>query len=140
MPHRISRLTKMVLLIAALAGTGFAAVRGAQDPSSPESTNAEDGCSIGLEKEAEKPRILYDSNPKPFLLVPLILSEVSPIGSISPGQRLTICDRVDRSTWNRRSAWLQVRVDDGDGNATGSRRAGWITMSRDEADLWIAEP
>ncbi len=139
MPQRITRLTNMVLLTAALAAIGFATVGRAQDPPPPKSADAEIKLvCIGIERTAEKPRILYDSNPEPFPLLPLIVSEVNQIGAISPGQQLTICSRVDRSTWNRRSAWLQVRVNDG--NDGTSRPFGWITMSRDEANSWIPEP
>ena len=126
MAQYITRLTIMVLLIELLTGTGFATAT--QDPS-PE-------C-IGIEKTAQKPWILYDSNPKPFPLLPLIVSDVNQIGAISPGQQLTICKRVDRSTWNRRSAWVQVRINTR--NDYSGPQSGWITMSRDEADTWIPE-
>ena len=127
MREHITRLTNTVLVIALLTGTGFATGRRTQDPVE---------C-IGIEKTAEKPRILYDSNPKPFPFLPLIVSDVNQIGAISPGQQLTVCRRVDRSTWNRRSAWLQVRVNADNGDT--DHPSGWITMSRDEANLWIPE-
>ena len=140
MPQHITRLTNTVLLIAALAGTGFTTGRPTQDPPPPEPAVVETEfvCIVGIERTAEKPRILYDGNPEPFPFLPLIVSDVNQIGAISPGQQLTVCSRVDRSTWNRRSAWLQVRVNDG--NDDTNPPSGWITMSRDEANLWIPEP
>ncbi len=98
-------------------------------------TNNSPGCS-GTQRTADRGWLLYDSNPRPFPLLPLIRSEVHLIGGISTGQQFTICERVDRSTWSRRTAWLHVRVDDGNTNPS----LGWINMSREEADSWVPEP
>ena len=103
-------------------------------------TNNSRGCR-GTQKTADRGWLLYDSDPRPFPLLPLILSEVDVIGGISAGQQFTICGRVDRSTWNRRTAWLQVGVDDG--NNDPNLASGWINMSREEADRldsWIPKP
>ena len=136
-PH-ITQPINVVLLAALLTGTGFATGHRTHGPTPPVPANAESELEcIGIEKTAEKPWILYDSNPEPFPFLPLIVSDVNQIGSISPGQQLTICKRVDRSTWNRRSAWIQVRVNTGNDNTDPS--SGWITMSRDEANSWIPE-
>ena len=56
----------------------------------------------------------------------------------SLAQEFTICSRVDRSTWNRRSAWLQVRVKNGDADTNPS--SGWINISRAKANSWIPMP
>lgn len=122
MPETMIRFTRPVLLIATLA---TASPAGGQP------------C-IGVERTAEKPRILYDGNPKPLVILPLILSEVEEIGAIQPGEHFTVCSRIDRSTWNRRSAWLYVRVHGRPEGSTGS--SGWINLSRAEAETWLPTP
>lgn len=123
MPEPITRLTRTVLLIAMLTAASSAAGQ---------------PCSIRVERTAERPRILYDDNPTPIPILPLILSEVEQIGAIQPGEDFTICRRIDRSTWNRRSAWLYVEVDGRPTNSNGS--SGWINVTRAEADTWIPVP
>lgn len=134
------RLTSTVLLMALLAEADITMAQPAQDLSQAErggDTEIESGC-IGIEKTAEIWRVLYDSYPKPFLLLPLIHSNPNEIGVIAPGRQFTICRQVNRSTWHRRSAWLQVRVEPGPDAPDG--RSGWITMSTDEANAWIRQP
>ena len=139
MPRYITRLTNAVLLMALLSGTGIATAQPAQGESQAE---GEDGAEveancIGIKKTAERSRVLYDSNPKPFPLLPLIHSnDPQRVGRIDPGQQFTICKQINRSTWNQRWTWLQVRIDDDDVAADGIR-SGWITMSSDEADSWL---
>lgn len=123
MRQQLTRLANTGLLIALLTATGFTAGGRGQE------------CTIGIERTAQRGRVLYDDNPKPVPFLPLIVSEVNPIGAISEGQQLTICRRVDRSTWNERSAWLHVRVD----RNTADAQSGWIRMSREEANSWIEE-
>jgi len=140
MPRHITRLTTAALLVALLSGTGFAPARSAQDifPAERGDDAETQARCIGIEKTAERWRVLYDSSPEPFLLLPLIHSNPKEIGSIAPGQQFTICRQVNRSTWNRRSTWLQVRVNSGTDDA--DVRSGWITMSTDEANSWIPQP
>ncbi len=132
MTENISRMTGTVLVVTMVA-TGLAtAWRSHNQPPKNELV-----C-IGLEETAEKPRVLFDDNPRPFPFLPLLRSEVNQIGAILPGQQFTICSRVDRSTWNTRTAWLQVRVNDGHDDTAAS--SGWINMSRAEANSWIPMP
>ena len=133
MAEHISRITSTVWLITGLATAGLATGCGSHDQQ-PEN----DLVCIEVERTAEKPRILFDDNHRPFPFLPLLRSEVNQIGAILPGQQFTICSRVDRSTWNTRTAWLQVRVDDGHEDTAAS--AGWINMSRAEANSWIPMP
>lgn len=133
MTEHISRMTSTVLLTTVLAIAGLTTGCGSHDgPLENELV-----C-IEVERTAEKPRILFDNNPRPFPFLPLLRSEVNQIGAILPGQQFTICSRVDRSTWNTRTAWLQVRVDDGHEDTAAA--AGWINMSRTEANSWIPMP
>ena len=133
MARHIARTSRTVLLISVLAIAGLATGCNTHDPP-PENELV---C-IGVERTAEKPRILFDDNPRPFPFLPLLRSEVNQIGAILPGQQFTICSRVDRSTWNTRTAWLQVRVNDGHEDTAAS--SGWINMSRAEANSWIPMP
>lgn len=140
MARHIARLASAVSLMALLSATSFGMGRSTQDvPQAEREDDAEtEPRCIGIEKTAERWRVLYDSNPEPFLLLPLIHSNPEEIGSIAPGQQFTICRQVDRSTWNRRSTWLQVRVISGTDDA--NVRSGWITMSSEEANSWIPQP
>lgn len=140
MSRHITRLTSAVLLMALLSGAGIAMAWPAQDVSQAEregDAEIEPAC-IGIEKTAEMWWVLYDSYPEPFLLLPLIHSNPNEIGRITPGQQFTICKQVNRSTWNRRSTWLEVRVVPGPD--APDVRSGWITMSTDEANSWIPQP
>ena len=133
MARHIARTSRTVLLISVLATAGLATGCNRHDQP-PENELV---C-IGVERTAEKPRILFDDNPRPFPFLPLLRSEVNQIGAILPGQQFTICSRVDRSTWNTRTAWLQVRVNDSREDTAAS--SGWINMSRAEANAWIPMP
>ena len=130
MPQHIAGLVSALLL---LTGTGFAAGTG-----TPPQVADEPPC-IGIEASTEKWQMLYDSNPKPWPFLPLIVSNVNEVGAIPPGSKFNICRRVDRSTWNQRSAWLYVHLKTNNGNDSGSQ-SGWITTSPDEASVWISQP
>ena len=138
MPRYITRLTNAVLLTALFSGTGIAAARPAQD--GPQAAGGggpeiESNC-IGIDKTAERYWVLYDSSPKPFLLLPLIHSVSQTVGRIVPGQQFTVCKQINRSTWNYRWTWLQVRVNSGSGDV----QSGWISMIRDDEDSWLLQP
>ena len=82
---------------------------------------------------------MYNGNPEPRWFLPLLLSEVDVIGAVATGQRFTICRRIDRSTWRRRYAWLEVHMHDSSGDDEGFS-VGWITMPRNDANKWVSEP
>ena len=132
MAEHISRATSTGLLITMLAIAALATGCGSHD----QPPKKESAC-IGVERTAEKPRILFDDNPRPLPFLPVLRSEVNQIGAILPGQQFTICSRVDRSTWNTRTAWLHVRLNE---EAEDTAASGWINMSRPEANSWIPMP
>ena len=136
----ITRLTSAVLFVALLTGaeSAGASIAGNQPPLETQEEDTEREC-WGIKATVDGLLILYDGNPKPFVLLPLLRSKVREIGIIHPRQEFTICTRVDRSTWNHRNAWLHVHVD-GYGGEPNSRRSGWVTMSRQQANVWTPEP
>ena len=143
MSRHIAALTVAVFCTAWLTALGFPGVLLLMDPSA---SGGNDGgppreC-VGIRKTADRGWLLYDSNPEPFPLVPMVLTEVHVIGAIAPEEAFTICRRVDRSTWTRRAAWLQVYVlrDPSDPLEPRGPVLGWITMPRHQADLWVSEP
>ena len=139
MRRDLNILTTAAILAAVTAAAGVQAVERHQTPtpSGEPAAQSRSSCT-GIERTAERGRLLYDSEPKPLWFLPILLSEVEVIGAISPGQAFTICRRVDRSTWNRRWAWLQVCVaSNGEEN---DERCGWITMPLQDANRWVSEP
>ena len=142
MLQHITGLTAAVLFIAFLVALGIpeTLLLGGQSSNS-NGLGVPQGC-LGVPRTADRGWLLYDSNPEPLPFLPIILSEVHVIGAIAPGQDFAICRRVDRSTWTRRSAWLQVslRRDPSDPLETAGSALGWITMPRREANLWVSEP
>ena len=89
----------------------------------------------GVDRTAERDRLLYDSHPEPWPVLPLILlNEAKVVGSLRTGEDFTICRRVDRSTWNQRYAWLEVQRPTDPTDGTTQRT--WITMSRAAANEW----
>ena len=139
MREYITRLTSTVLLAAVLTGPGL----GETDLSAARTPEGSQTPCTGIEATFEKGLVLYDSNPKPLPWLPILASEPRAIGIIQPEQELTICTRVDRSTWNTRSAWLEIRTESTDsagGNVEDSQTSGWINTSQQEADLWVPLP
>ena len=136
----------MKMLTTALSLTlsaATAACTATETPSSPPETarrgTTTERCE-GVERTAERDRLLYDSHPEPWPVLPLILlSDAKVIGSMKAGEEFTICRRVDRSTWNRRYAWLEIQrpTDFGDDETT---QRTWITMTRTAANEWVGEP
>ena len=101
----MSLLTTALLLINLTGVQAPAEDRSPQSEHPPRGTDAEitQKCQ-GVERTAQRDWLLYDSNPVPWPFLPLILSEVNVIGTMSAGQQFTICRRIDRSTWRRRYA------------------------------------
>ena len=137
----MNRLTSTLLLLSLTGAQALAENRSPQNGHSPGGTNAEitHKCQ-GVERTAQRGWLLYDSNPEPWCFFPLVLSEVHVIGAMSAGQQFTICRRVDRSTWRRRYAWLEVHVHDDNRGDNERFSAGWITMPRANANTWVREP
>ena len=121
----MNQLTSTLLLISLAGAQALAESHSAQNGHSPRGTNAEitHKCQ-GVERTAQRGWLLYDSNPEPWWFFPLVLSEVHVIGAMSAGQQFTICRRVDRSTWRRRYAWLEVHMHDNRGDDESFRPAG----------------
>ena len=136
----MNRLTSTLLLLSLTGAQALAENRSPQNGHSPGGTNAEitHKCQ-GVERTAQRGWLLYDSNPEPWCFFPLVLSEVHVIGAMSAGQQFTIWRRVDRSTWRRRYAWLEVHVHDNRGDDE-KFSVGWITMPRANANTWVMEP
>lgn len=143
MSRHIAAFTVAVFCTAWLTAAGFPGALLFEARSVPGSTDGgpPQEC-VGVRKTADRAWLVYDGNPKPFLLVPGVLTDVHVIAAIAPEQDFTICRRVDRSTWTRRAAWLQVYVprDHSDPPEPRGPVLGWITMPRHQADLWVSEP
>ena len=98
-------------------------------------------CPVSRSIEITESLILYDAAPEPWWFFPLVLSTVKEIGMVGSGQRLRICEVVQRSSWRQRSLWVRIDGNAGEGEDEGQRTgqglAGWINAGPIDLDSFL---
>ena len=98
-------------------------------------------CPVSRSIEITESLILYDAAPEPWWFFPLVLSTVKEIGIVGSGQRLRICEAVQRSSWRQRSLWLRIDGGAGEGEDEGRRAGqglvGWINAGPIDLDSFL---
>ena len=92
-------------------------------------------CPLARSVDITEPLVLYSAAPEPWWFFPLVLSTVEEIGLVDTGQRLRICETVERSTWRERSLWVRVidatseLEEEGENGAPGGPPTqGWVNV------------
>lgn len=109
--------------------------------SAVESDAGSQDCPVSRSIEITESLILYDAAPEPWWFFPLVLSTVKEIGMVGSGQRLRICEVVQRSSWRQRSLWIRVDGETAEGEGKGGRAgqglAGWINAGPMDLDSFL---